>query len=423
MVGSETGSGPLDAKTEKRTRRARGSFLVDGRGVVLGFDAGMEDLTGRAAVQVVGRHKDAADPASQMETPGQFAASPPLYEGAVGIPAESEVQDLILYGHDGRAIYVEARVSRLSGSGERVAVEILDVLARSEGALGRERLGGQDAVTGLPDRTALLFKLTEQFRRARALAKPLALVLADVDHMRRINDRFGRKAGDEVLRKLAGIFRAEVEDEEMLGRLGDDEFAMILPGTGRQRAREIAGRVRAIVERFRFLEAASDEPPRVSLSLGSASYPADAETEVDLLERSRDALAEARVHGRNRVWCYTRRPRLPVRTPVFFDGEEPLLVGVLRDLSPSGMFVQTPTPLGPGMRCALAFPLPGSQTSVHVIGRVVRAIPPRPLGGPIDGPPAGMAIEFEKFGSEDRTAIEGFLHENERLLYRAERSA
>ena len=139
------------------------------------------------------------------------------------------------------------------------------------------------------------------------------------------------------------------------------------------------------------------------------------------MDRAREALGEARSHGRNRVWCYTRRARVPVRTPVYFDGAEPLLLGIARDLSPSGIFVQTPAPLATGMRCALAFPLPGCDGNVHVIGRVVRAIPPRTIDGPAAGLAGGMAIEFERFGPSDRTAIEGFLHGSEALDLRTER--
>jgi hypothetical protein len=67
---------------------------------------------------------------------------------------------------------------------------------------------------------------------------------------------------------------------------------------------------------------------------------------------------------------------VPVQVPVFFEGAESLLVGYTRDLSPSGVFVQTSAPIEIGMRCALAFPLPGHEGKVHVVGRVVRTVPP-----------------------------------------------
>jgi uncharacterized protein (TIGR02266 family) len=125
--------------------------------------------------------------------------------------------------------------------------------------------------------------------------------------------------------------------------------------------------------------------------------------------------------GRNRVWCYLRRPRIPLEVPVFFEGAESLLVGYTRDLSPSGIFVQTAVPIEIGMRCALAFPLPGRDSKVHVIGRVVRSVPPETSPGSSDMRIPGMGVEFERFeGATDRRAIEAYLHSNESTSLRPE---
>ena len=125
--------------------------------------------------------------------------------------------------------------------------------------------------------------------------------------------------------------------------------------------------------------------------------------------------------GRNRVWCYLRRPRVPLSVPVFFDGAEALLVGYTRDLSPSGIFVQTSAPIDIGMRCALTFPLPGHEGKVHVIGRIVRTVPPELSPDSEDNRIPGMGVEFERFGGHnDRRAIESFLHLHESETLRPE---
>jgi uncharacterized protein (TIGR02266 family) len=111
---------------------------------------------------------------------------------------------------------------------------------------------------------------------------------------------------------------------------------------------------------------------------------------------------------------------VPLRVPVYFDGAESLLVGFTQDLSPSGIFVETPAPIDIGMRCALAFPLPGHQGRVHVIGRVVRAVPASDREQPRGEVGGGMGIEFERFGPEDRRAIETFLHLHESSSARPE---
>ena len=124
---------------------------------------------------------------------------------------------------------------------------------------------------------------------------------------------------------------------------------------------------------------------------------------------------EARLLGRNRVWCYTRRPRVSIEVPVFYDSPEPSLAGFSHDLSPSGLFVHTAVPVDMGMRCALAFPLPDHRGKVHVVGRIVRTVP-ETEGTRVDGQVPGMGIEFESFGRGDRWAIESFLHANESRL-------
>jgi uncharacterized protein (TIGR02266 family) len=153
----------------------------------------------------------------------------------------------------------------------------------------------------------------------------------------------------------------------------------------------------------------------VTLSLGAASYPTDADNEADPTE----ALNEARSLGRNRVWCYMRRPRVPLRAPVYLEGSSPLLLGFTQDLSPSGLFVATSAPIDVGMRCALSFPLPTAHGNVHVIGRVVRTVATRKEPEAEVRSP-GMGVEFERFGPEDRRAIEAYLYENESRTLRPE---
>ena len=112
---------------------------------------------------------------------------------------------------------------------------------------------------------------------------------------------------------------------------------------------------------------------------------------------------------------------MPVEVPVFFDGTDPLLVGYTRDLSPSGIFVQTSVPIDIGMRCALAFPLPGRDSRVHVIGRVVRTVPPEFSMASQELRVPGMGVEFERFGgTTDQRAIESYLHEHESETLRPE---
>jgi Tfp pilus assembly protein PilZ len=107
--------------------------------------------------------------------------------------------------------------------------------------------------------------------------------------------------------------------------------------------------------------------------------------------------------------------------PVFFDGTESNLLGYMRDLSPSGIFLQTTAGIDVGMRCALNFPLPGHDGRVHVVGRVVRTVPPQFSDETDDLRIPGLGVEFERFGdATDRRAIDSFLHGREGTSRRPE---
>jgi len=404
-------------------RIENGTFIVDRRGTILGFDHAMETLTGWPAIEVVGRDKNVAGTLATDRGEATSLCTGPLYEGQIPVSGRCQSLTLQINCRDRRWLEAEAVSERLEGPGERARVTVLRVLTRSAENDVRSGIERHDPLTLLPNAEAFRLALESDFSTASRTARPLALILADVDHLRRINDRWGHEAGNEILQKLAGIFRVTVEDEARIFRMGDDDFAILMPDSGRGEARQQAAALRSTVERYRFFQRRERGPhePKITLSLGAASFPADAERPTDLVDRAAEALDEARSMGRNRVWCYLRRPRVPLHVPVFFDGSESLLVGYTRDLSPSGIFVQTSAPIDIGMRCALSFPLPGHDGRVHVIGRIVRTIPPDVSLESHEPRVPGMGVEFELFGgSTDRRAIEAYLHRNEAATLRPE---
>jgi diguanylate cyclase (GGDEF)-like protein len=399
-----------------------GSFIVDGSETILGFDEGMEALTGWPAADVVGHPKQLSLGARLSEPTTLALKTIPLYEGELPTVATPGNLELILHCRDGRSLEVEVLGQPLNGPGNRMLVTVIRVLASSTMRRKRPTLVGRDPWTGLLDANAFYSRLESTHKSAVATARPLSLILIDIDHLRAINDRLDWKSGDEVLQKLAGILRTEVE-EGHIARLGDDDFAVLLDEGSRGEARQVAGAIRARVERFRFFpERKSIGQPQVTVSLGTASLPADAENARELIDRAHEALNDARSMGRNRVWCYLRRPRVPVQVPVYFDNSDPALLGYMRDLSPSGFFMQTTAGIDVGMRCALAFPLPGHEGQVHVVGRVVRTVQPEvsQTGGEVRVP--GIGLEFERFGgAADRRAIDSYLHGREAQSLRPEK--
>ncbi len=400
-----------------------GSLIVDRTGSVLGFDQGLEFLTGWQAAEVVGHRKKLERVLEATAEAERQIIAVPLFEGRLATAASgSAAQQLRFNCRDGSSLLAEVAIERLSGTGERKLVKVLRVLARTAPSIPLGDTKSIDDLTGLLDRNGFVRRLTEDLARAAERSRPLALIVADVDHLRNVNDALGHARGDEVLRKLAGILRVTFGDETRTARLMDDEFAVIMTNAGRGDARQLAASLRSSIEQFRFFDRRTlESAPRITLSIGAASFPADADTTDDLMDRAYDALDEARSLGRNRVWCYVRRPRVPVEMPVYFDAVDSLLVGYSRDLSPSGIFVQTAEPMEIGMRCALTFRLPGQEGCVHVIGRVVRCVPSNPGRSDEEIRIPGMGLEFERFGGPtDRSAIESYLHQNESATLRPE---
>ena len=160
------------------------------------------------------------------------------------------------------------------------------------------QLATTDGLTGLANRRRFLEALEHEVQRHRRYGTPLALISIDVDRFKRVNDTWGHAVGDEVLCGLAAICRAEVRDVDTVGRIGGEEFAVLLPDTAPEEAMAVAERLRAGVEAAPLLTTAG--PLTVTLSLGvSASPPCDG---ADTLLREADrALYRAKAGGRNRV--------------------------------------------------------------------------------------------------------------------------
>lgn len=158
----------------------------------------------------------------------------------------------------------------------------------------------RDGLTKVFNRKHLLDRLTVEFAFARRHQTPLALVMIDIDHFKSVNDAFGHLAGDHVLSKLAAIVQSVLCAEEVLGRYGGEEFAVLCLDADHVAAGIVAERIRATVEQTSFAHEGRAIP--VTVSLGIAGYPAVAASNPDeLIGAADEALYEAKRSGRNRV--------------------------------------------------------------------------------------------------------------------------
>ncbi|MFN7954980.1 MAG: GGDEF domain-containing protein [bacterium] len=160
------------------------------------------------------------------------------------------------------------------------------------------RLSRTDPLTGVSNHGHLRAIATHEIARARRTGSALSLLMIDVDHFKPVNDAFGHAVGDAVLTELAALLLRTVREIDQVGRMGGEEFAIVLPNTQRATAIEVAERVRQAVEGTASFSIHA--PVRCTISLGCAELAPDDDTDA-LLRRADQALYDAKQQGRNRV--------------------------------------------------------------------------------------------------------------------------
>ena len=177
--------------------------------------------------------------------------------------------------------------------------EELDSVNAELQAKNRElhQLSITDALTGLYNRQHLMETLSGEVTRSKRNDHTFALLVADIDHFKRINDTFGHQKGDEVLRLLGKVFRETIRSCDYVARYGGEEFILMLPEVGTAGGLEVAERIRERVAQERI-------PPKgdqITISIGMAMFPEHGDSPEELFQRADQALYAAKTAGRNRV--------------------------------------------------------------------------------------------------------------------------
>jgi diguanylate cyclase (GGDEF)-like protein len=172
-----------------------------------------------------------------------------------------------------------------------------------------QEVASTDSKTGLLNAAAWEDRAGRVLERAQRSRLGAALLILDLDHFKQVNDRHGHLAGDKVLASVAAALRAEVRDNDLVGRFGGEEFVIMLPGHegmayDRDEVAAVAERIRRRIDELGVEIATPDGPLSVkdlSVSVGGATYPQDAGDLNRLLEVADSALFAAKRAGRNAV--------------------------------------------------------------------------------------------------------------------------
>lgn len=156
-----------------------------------------------------------------------------------------------------------------------------------------------DDLTKLPNRRHILTFLGDQAKLAYEEEQPLSVIAFDIDHFKVINDKFGHDLGDIALKAVADVANQALRRGDRVGRIGGEKFLVVLPGSTRKSAADIAERLRCSIE----VTEVGKLPPgfKMTISLGVCEWNAGHESIEALLKRADKALYEAKNAGRNRV--------------------------------------------------------------------------------------------------------------------------
>jgi diguanylate cyclase (GGDEF)-like protein len=160
-----------------------------------------------------------------------------------------------------------------------------------------KQLAYLDGLTGIFNRRFFELRIMEEIARARRYGTGMAVIMADIDEFKRLNDEFGHVLGDEVLRQVSSLFHQQVRKVDVVCRYGGEEFAILLTQVTPEQAITVAGKLRKMVEGWQF----PGVPRTVTISAGAAAFPQHGTTRDGLVKAADSALYAAKQAGRNAV--------------------------------------------------------------------------------------------------------------------------
>ncbi|MCW2542558.1 MAG: diguanylate cyclase with sensor [Frankiales bacterium] len=251
-----------------------------------------EGISGRVALSgdaVVGTIGDG---------PGELRPAFGLVAGAViAVPLKSSgtvIGVLDLFGSQAAGGFDDNDLATIRTFASQATVAVDNVLLHEEA----QRLSITDGLTGLWNYRYFTMTMAKEIERAARFARPLGLMLLDLDHFKGVNDTFGHQRGDAVLIELAARIRGEVRDVDTVARYGGEEVVVILPETDADGVAQLAERICVAIRRKPFGEPGLP-PVHLTVSAGGAVFPAHGLQTSVLLARADQALYEAKRAGRN----------------------------------------------------------------------------------------------------------------------------
>lgn len=310
LIQAPQGIGELDpARNERLIRTAPqqyadlvrnvtafGIYQLSRDGKIQSWNKGAQNITGYAEQEIVGQ------PYARLFT--EFAQRDGSPNKSLSFARENRHcrSEYVRIHKSGREYNVEATLDAMrSENGEIMGfVEVFhDITDQKQREEKLYRQATRDVMTGVYNRGHFTELATQEVERARRFSEPLSAILMDIDHFKKVNDTYGHEVGDKTIISLAKTSADFLRKIDFIGRIGGEEFAIILPRANKEPAFEMAQRLRLKLSEQKI--AAPERTFSYTVSMGVASLRSHTKDLAELLRNADAALYKAKREGRNRV--------------------------------------------------------------------------------------------------------------------------
>ena len=270
-------------------------FVKNRAGVYMGCNRAFSEIMGKTPDQLAGMTVFDLSPRDLAQI--YFNADEALMSS--GGEQRNETQIQLPNGERRDVLFYKAVLRDVEGNVSGLVGTLLDITDRKRLERQLADLANQDALTGLLNRRGVFGLLEAELAEAGKAHQPVSVLMCDIDYFKSINDRYGHAGGDEVLRATAQLLRSHLRDQDRIGRIGGEEFLIVLRDMDLGQASLVAERLRKIVGDARVNVEEGDV--QVTISIGLSQTDTEDKDWRKLIKRADDGLYEAKRQGRNRV--------------------------------------------------------------------------------------------------------------------------
>jgi len=282
-------------------------WVVDEREIIEYLNPAAAALSGYAAEDLLGGPLSRILPRDVAHTHAGFLRAYVKGEGEGTTRVLGKFRELSIVSRNGRIVPVEIKAFEIASTDgkRRFGALMRDITDRKRAETRQRRLveklhrlASEDELTGLPNRRAFFDALDRTIAAARRHQRPACVAIADIDRFKRINDRYGHDAGDRALMSVAGILKSTMRSEDIVARIGGEEFAFLLPDTDIDAA---CGALDRLVDTISQTPIILPDGIALRITLSAGIAPLDVENNGTNSMRMADAaLLRAKGSGRNR---------------------------------------------------------------------------------------------------------------------------